>query len=416
MSHPSRDPACSGAEEASVPSRVRARWLWRSLPLAELPNRAKLALTFYLAICGPLAAQSAEYFVSPSGSETNSGTESSPWPSVGFALNNATGGDQIILLPGTYVEPVVVELSGTAEHPTVIRSQGKWEAIIQNSPSHGVYVADGVSNVVIDGLQVAGAAMDGVKVGSYATVRNCWIHDSGEQGISAHRTRDTLLERNLIEHNGTDPVFDHGIYLSGTNDIVRSNVIRWNKCNGCQFYADVPASSAECQFYNNLVYGNRNALTVWSPGGQTNYVFNNTLCSDRYVLFADYGTLSVTNNILIGSSGRRILYAQDGATIRADYNVISAIGRRRGSHDVMVDQPGFVNSAGGLFWLRTDSPARGAAAGAIVPPVDFFGREQKRVLDVGAFQYRVHLTRDSRVLDPSPASPDYWLIDAASGS
>jgi hypothetical protein len=383
--------------------------------LRGLLTGAKRVLILCLAVCQPMVAQPIEYFVSPSGSQTNSGTETSPWPSVGFALSNASGGDLITLLPGTYAEAVVVELSGNAEHPTVIRSQRKWEAVIQGSPSHGIYVADGVTNVVIDGLQVAAAAIDGVKVGTYAIVRNCWIHHSTHQGISAFQTEGTLLERNLIEHNGTDPLFDHGIYLNGTNDVVRCNVIRWNKCYGCQFYAGAPVSSAECRFYNNLVYGNLNALTVWSPTCQTNYVFNNTLWSDRYVLVADYGILCVTNNILIGPSARRIFYLQDGAAIRADYNAISTSGRRQGAHDVMIDQPGFLNASGGLFWLQANSPARGVAAAGIVPPVDFFGTTQNRVLDVGAFQYRGHLTRDSRVLDPSPANPDYWLSNPGAG-
>lgn len=371
----------------------------------------KRDLLLCVAVCQTLVAQPSEYFVSPSGSQTNSGTETSPWRSVGFALANATGGDRITLLPGTYVESVVVELSGTAEQPTVIRSQRKWEAVIQNSPWHGIYVADGVSNVVIDGLQVAASAVDGVKVGSHATVRNCWIRDSVRQGISAHRTQGALLERNLIEHNGTDPVFDHGIYLSGTNNVVRCNVIRWNQCYGCQFYADAPGSSAECQFYNNLVYANRNALTVWSPGGQTNYVFNNTLASDRYVLRANGGTCCASNNILLGPSARRIFCAESAAEIRADYNLISASGRRRGAHDVMVAHPGFVNADRGLFWLLPDSPARGVATEGITLPVDFFGRETIRALDVGAFQYAPHLVHDLRALDPSPAWPDYWLTD-----
>lgn len=376
--------------------------------MSELSKSSKWVSVAFLAVCQALVTESSEYFVSPSGSPANTGTETSPWPSVGFALGNANGGDIITLLPGTYREAVVVGLSGTSQRPTVIRSKHKWEAVLQGSPSHGIYVADGVSNVVIDGLQVVASTIDGVKVGSYATVRNCWIHHSGQQGISAHGTRGTLLERNLIESNGTNPIFDHGIYLSGTNDIVRCNVIRWNQCYGCQFYGDAPGSSAECQFYNNLVYGNRNAVTVWSPTGQTNYVFNNTLVSDRYVLLADHGTLCVTNNILIGSSTRRIFSASDGAAIWADYNVISANGKRRGAHDVMVDDPGFVNPREGLFWLGADSPARAAAAEWLVPPVDFFGREQARVLDAGAFQYRWHLTRDIRVLDASAARPDYW--------
>ncbi|HLP76332.1 MAG TPA: right-handed parallel beta-helix repeat-containing protein [Candidatus Paceibacterota bacterium] len=360
-----------------------------------------------------LVVHSTEYFVSPSGSPSNSGTETSPWPSVGFAFSHATGGDVITLLPGTYGEEIIIELSGTAGNPTTIRSQRKWEAVIQGSPSHGIYIADGVTNVLIDGLQVAASAIDGVKVGSHATVRNCWIHNSARQGITAHRTQGVLLERNLIEHNGSHPIFDHGIYLSGTNNVVRCNVIRWNKCYGCQIYGDAPASSADCQFYNNLVYGNRNALTVWALAGQTNFVFNNTLSAGRYVLRANGGILCVSNNILLGPSARRIFSASSEAEFRADYNVISATGRRRGTHDVMVNHPGFVGANRGLFWPLADSPARGVATIGVLPPIDFFGGEQKQVLDVGAFQYRAELTADTRVLDPSPAKPDYWLTNVA---
>lgn len=352
-----------------------------------------------------------EFFVSPQGSETNCGTASSPWPSVAVALNNASGGDVITLLPGVYSEPVVVELSGTAEFPTVIRSQRKWDAILQGSPSHGLYIADGVTNVVIDGLQVAGAGIDGVKVGSYATVRNCWIHHAKRQGISAHHTRGTTIEYNLVEHNGTDPTFDHGMYLSGTNLVIHGNVIRWNRTYGCQIYTDPPASSADCQFYGNLVYGNRNALTVWSPTGQTNYVFNNTLISDRYVLSADYGTLCITNNILIGIKARLVLCAEDGAKLWTDYNLTPVPARKRGPHDVIAADPGFVNPAAGLFWLRPSSPAWGAAAERMPPPVDFFGRKRSRVLSVGAFPFRGDLVHDSRVLDPSSPRPDYWLTN-----
>lgn len=352
-----------------------------------------------------------EFFVSPAGSTTNSGTESSPWPSVEVAFENASGGDIITLLPGIYSEAIVVELSGTAEFPTILRSRRKWDAIIKGSRSHGIYVADGVTNVVIDGLRVEGAAIDGVKVGSYATVRNCWIRHSLGQGIAAHNTYQTLIEYNLVEHNGTDPNFDHGMYLSGTNVIVRGNVIRWNKTYGCQIYADPPASSAECQFYCNLVYGNLNALTVWSPTGQTNYVFNNTLISDRYVLSADFGTLCVTNNILVGVKPRLTLCAEDGANIRTDYNLTPVPGKQRGPHDVVAADPGFVKPREGLFWLRRDSPALGSAAVRMGPPVDFFGGKSSRVLSLGAFQYHSHFINDTRALDPSPARPDYWLTN-----
>lgn len=362
-------------------------------------------------LCRAAHSEPKEYFVSPLGNVTNQGSAAFPWPTVSVALSNAAGGDIITVLPGTYSEAVVVELSGTAQFPTIIRSRLKWEAILTDSPSHGIYIADGVTNVVIDGLQVQAAAIDGVKVGNWATVRNCWIHHCAHQGIAAHNNRQSVIEYNLVEHNGTDPVLDHGVYLSGTNVIVRGNVLRWNKTYGCQIYADPPASSANCQFYCNLVYGNRDALTVWSPTFQTNYVFNNTLIADRYVLVADYGTVCATNNILVGVKARQVLCAEDGAKIRADYNLTPVPGKQRGPHDVVAANPGFVKPAAGLYWLLPGSPAWGAAAERMSPPFDFFGRKHSRVVSIGAFSFRGSLVHDTRVLDPSPAKPDYWLID-----
>jgi len=370
---------------------------------------------FYIVVAGyaclTALGHSREFFVAPSGNVTNPGTAALPWPSISVALSNALGGDIISVLPGTYSEAVVVELSGSPESPTVIRSPLKWDANLKGSPSHGIYIADGVTNVVIDGLQVQDAAIDGVKVGSWATVRNCWIHHSRHQGIAAHNTQQTVIEYNLVELNGTDPTLDHGMYLSGTNVIIRGNVVRRNKTYGCQIYADPPASSANCQFYGNLVYGNRDALTVWSPTLQTNYVFNNTLIADRYVLIADRGTVCATNNILVGTKARQVLCAEEGASIRADYNLTPVPGRQRGAHDVVVADPGFVNPAAGLYWLRPNSPAWGAAFEQLNPPPDFFGRKRSRVLSIGAFPFRLNLVHDTRVLDPSPAKPDYWFAE-----
>ena len=331
-----------------------------------------------------------------------------PWPSVAFAFSNIAPGDVITLLPGSYSESVIIELSGTTQNPTVIRSQRKWEAVLKSSSGHGIYVADGVSNVVIDGIQVVGAAIDGVKVGNFATVRNCWIRGCVRQGVSAHNTCGTIIERNLVEHNGTDPAFDHGMYLSGTNLVVRGNVVRWNKTYGCQIYADPPASSSDCRIYCNLIYGNRDALTVWSGPGQTNHVFNNTLISDRYVVIANGGTLCVTNNILSGIKAQQILSAENGATILADYNLTPVPGRWRGDHDLKASDAGFANPTAGLFWLRRTSPALGMAAENQPPPVDFFGRKHARTLSPGAFEFQSRLASDDRVLDPSPPRPDYW--------
>ena len=69
--------------------------------------------------------------------------------------------------------------------------------------AHGIWTDNNVGNVIIDGIEVAESALDGISLnGPNCVVRNCWVHDSAGSGISARAERDTLVERNLIERNG----------------------------------------------------------------------------------------------------------------------------------------------------------------------------------------------------------------------
>jgi Right handed beta helix region len=348
----------------------------------------------------------AVYYVSTSGSNGNTGlSPDSPWP-LRDALSQVGPSNVITLLPGTYPSITVLQPG------TTLRSQVKWAAKVIGSPkSHGIYVA--CNSVTIDGLDVSGSAIDGIKIdGSHATVRNCWVHRSTRQGIAIHNQPGAVVEYNLIENNGTRLTQDHGISINGTNNIIRGNVIRYNCAWGMQDYDDV-GDCKDTLIYNNLIYANQyGGLTVWSRAGFTNYVFNNTIVQpNSYCLVADYGCLAVTNNILFvfGSVWNPPISAKDGAAVWPDYNVVSKLARPRGSHDVVASRPGFVNSGNGLYWLTATSPARGMANPAIILPVDFFGNSHSPVRDVGALQYSDACAGDTRMLDPSPVNPDYWL-------
>jgi len=122
-------------------------------------------------------------------------------------------------------------------------------------------------------------------------------------------------------------------------------------------------------------------------------------------------TATFTNNILIGiltlalNAGRY--------SIVSDCNLMSHVDNLPvGPHGMVTNYAGFVNTNSGLYWLNASSPARGAAFITSCGPVDFFGRAQSTVTDVGAFQYNSVYASDSRVLDPSPALPDYWSLPA----
>jgi hypothetical protein len=78
-------------------------------------------------------------------------------------------------------------------------------------------------------------------------------------------------------------------------------------------------------------------------------------------------------------------------------------------HNVLSTDPGLVSTNNGLFWLKANSVARGAAGPSLVPPVSFFEKVARSVTDVGAFQYSNALASDERVLDPSSSTgAEYW--------
>ena len=115
-----------------------------------------------------------------------------------------------------------------------------------------------------------------------------------------------------------------------------------------------------------------------------------------------------------------ITYSVVDTNASSDPYQISIVALRRDniatdlSHDIYTLNPGnvgFVNTNNGLYWLRSDSMARGNALSNACGPVDFFGRAQSSVADIGAFQYSENLLGDSRVFDPSPwFGAGYWQM------
>ena len=105
----------------------------------------------------------------------------------------------------------------------------------------------------VDGFEVSGALMDGIKMyGNHDVVRNCWSHNNAAMGVASHGYNDVLIENNLIEYNGQHIQFHHGIYADGSGLTVRNNIIRHNASFGVHLYPSITHS----KIYNNLAYGN----------------------------------------------------------------------------------------------------------------------------------------------------------------
>jgi parallel beta-helix repeat protein len=378
-------------------------------------------------------------FVSPTGSRDNDGSEMRPWPSVEYALEHIVGGDTLIAEDGIYPAfRVPVRCGGSAEHPTTIRAQHKWAAAVVGSSLHGIEVVQGCSHVILDGFEVSGARYDGVKInGSYCTVRNAWVHNNCQMGISSHGSAHALvgltLEDNLIEFNGEHIQEHHGIYADGSRLTIRGNLVRHNSAYGIQLYPALDNSIVE----NNLVYGqaNKPGIVIQDPPiGGHNLIRNNTVVDNNggIALYDASGDTFIDNIITVHGNWPPVFYAMQVPTDTLfDYNLTSPAipsALPQGSHN-MTGDPKFVDPSHGVYYLRTDSPAIGSGLTEQASDRDFWGIKlpMNRRSDLGALRFVPSLSTEatkgrwfmgwSYCFSPTNGKnvPDFWALpDGAS--
>ena len=126
-----------------------------------------------------------EYYVSPSGNDASSGTQSSPFKTYAKAQTVATSGDAIHLLAGTYTGTLDISKHGLAVigHNAVIDGTGKHKAIHVHA-----------NNVYLTGFEAMHSTSHVVYIeGSNNTVTNLYIHDGiyenrASNGNAANKT------------------------------------------------------------------------------------------------------------------------------------------------------------------------------------------------------------------------------------
>lgn len=379
------------------------------------------------------------FYASATGSMSNDGlTPSTPWTLAGAITNSVqvTNGVKIRII-GTNTGPYVLDqrMRGTEAggYITFESYPSKWSAVINGSATHGfIGSSSGGSEaqyIKVDGLHIHGNAQDGTGGNNHWIVTNCWIEGNGLQGVdfSSPTAGTNQVWNSLIENNGTNtgsPGHYHGVYFAGQGNVAAANLIRRNGSGaGIQLYTeDVSVKNWDNQFYENTIYGHTNlyGLVCWNGNEDsgsshllgTNKVFGNTLVDG---LGTAYGTIYVSNNIIfpnpiapsdpINASG-----SPRAPTVVANYNVSSVTITPTGANDVTSTMAAeFVSTNTGLFWLKSGALARNAAKTTVAAPVDWFGNAQSSVTDIGSVQYSAALAADTRTLDPSGTTPDYWL-------
>ncbi len=365
----------------------------------------RLSILIIILTCFACNLYAETYWIAPKGKASAKGTEDDPFPSIQAALKQAGASNIFIFQPGNYVGQqitVTAEYAGTPQQPTVLKSQYKYKAVLHGSPTHNIYVRKGCNWVIIDGFESSGAGYTGIKSDADFTVmRNCRIHNNALQGIEAHGVRGLVLENNIVEYNGENPQFSHGIYADGDGLTIRNNIIRFNSGWGLHLYPKIANSKIE----SNLIYGNQRwgiGLYSKSDVGSNRIVNNTIVYNGAGVGIRNAHKEIIVNNIIVNNTGWIFekagpihnidtkIFKESDALI--DYNLCVPAFRGAGLHGLSAD-PLFLDARKGVFYLKAGSPAIGKGSKEYAPRRDFFNRKRPidKAPDLGCFPYEPYL-------------------------
>ncbi len=369
----------------------------------------------------------ATFYVSPTGSDYNSGSQSAPWATLQHAADTVVAGDTVIVGAGVYNVgmDILGDAGGTQQDP--IRFIANPGAILTHCATEGLSATLAGINIeatngwyVIEGFDIesdGSMTRAGIRV---ADSNNVTLIDNTVDhayiGIFADDSNNLLVQNNVCE-NSTD---QHGIYLSGCNDYtVLGNTLTGNNWDGLHLNISGDPNSTDNggivedntiyanglsgidmegvtngYFVNNVIYANgKHGITLHNldqPGTVPctgNVFINNTVDGngDFAVQLQAGGNVAnmFFNNILIGGNQ---LYGAIGISgsptgLISDHNIVN----NNFSPDLGVTQytlaqwrtftgdeadsiiataaQVFVNSAGANFQLAAGSPAINAGVG-----------------------------------------------------
>ncbi len=371
----------------------------------------------------------ATYYVATSGNNSNSGTSSSPWRTVAYAVSKMVAGDTTYVRGGTYTESgIQFRRSGTQSAPiSLLNAPGQFPIINcrsnTNNKANSILFqsSSGYKNAIgrinLEGFEIRNCHV-GIRLYNLhdSVIRRNWIHRSASQGILGNGTR-ILLDRNRINHNGpiaTSPsgTRSHGIYLNGTAITITNNLFYDNLAYGIQlngsstsiFNATYHAGPEFAVSHNWVITNNtfaydrnRAGISVWGSTCNNARIENNVFYQNgvRLASTAPQGIdftsttcrgIQIRNNLAFASAPGATRFLGTGATAGTHYtqsgNIVNTVN------------PGFVNAPATLpsapnFALASGSPAinKGLTTSATKNSYTNVSRPQQSLYDIGAFEF-----------------------------
>jgi hypothetical protein len=346
------------------------------------------------------------YYVSPTGSDSNNGTQSYPFATIQHADSVVAPGDTVVVLDGTYQGNITLTANGTSGSPIIYKAQNKWQAKLVGTGTGDGSAVIRVSgaHTVIQDFDVTGSNANGIilaytgTTASYNQAIGNYVHDIITPCDSNGGT--------AIETGGGDN------YSGIThNDMIGNLVVNITHATTCTgqpaaagLYAQIPYSVIA----NNIVINAGYGIQSWHAASHVT-VFGNTLVNDLRPITIGSGDApgGITNdysivqgNIIYNSGGTAIAETTGGTSTTGPHNQYidnliyggdTNISLNNGLQPIgtVHADPMFVNNTGtaaGNYEVQSGSPAVGAglALAGIMTDYDGTPRPQSGATVIGA--------------------------------
>lgn len=281
----------------------------------------KAILFFFCFLAFNLFANANNFYASPTGKDSNSGTNKESPLSLSFALSLGSPlnpGDSLILLDGRYDGNFILDKNGTPAKPIYILPQNQGKAIINPgiNRTNGSALIVNASNVWVIGLHITSTTEvkredlgqtvvyeTGISVfGSNVKLINCWVYDVSGGGLELWSPAlDLEVYGCVIFNNGNQSPYrgtGHGLYVQHNQvnnpKILQNNIVFQNASQGFNLYTTNPINggiiSLENISFNTGAIANFNEVLFRPPhnftiGSQNNLshqmkVYDNVFYSD----------------------------------------------------------------------------------------------------------------------------------------
>jgi hypothetical protein len=270
------------------------------------------------------------YYVSTGGSDSNPGTQSAPWRTIGRAASSvSSAGSKVVVMGGSYSEDVTLSKAGAADRPISFQADGSAAVNVRS-------FRIAASRVAVEGFNIAGASGRCVTIDPGLTdvrVAGNEISNCGSHGIGFRRPEDTgaaysnnvTVSGNRIHGVGKSYSYGNDITVYADNTLVADNDL-----------TDTPNDAIE-MWGDRLTFRHNNIHDISNTLGHHNDAFQ------TWVIPGDGSTGKPLTNLVIerntirnvtGSNSHGIM--AEGTTGHRDWDVRSNVWDNVGSYTIIL--------------------------------------------------------------------------------